>query len=462
MALIGIDIGTSFVKGAVLDLDTQQITHIKRSPFPPPLVSTSPLYREYDPHIILEAVRGLVHELAPLAGTCEGLVMCNQMHGLVFTSPTGEARSTLTTWQDQRVLMPHPSGKGTYFDVMMSRLSADGHRQLGNELRVGLPIGNLFWMRERGELPTDDTMPVSMPDYVLANLCHTTPTTEIINAQSHGALNLETLNWHQGVLAKLGLDQMRWPDIRQHGERVGTMKVAGQEFPCYTPIGDFQCALLGALLSEGELSVNISTGSQVSLLRPQIEFGNFQTRPFFDGNCLITVTTIPAGRALTALIKLLTELADSQGVQLSDPWEYITRAAEAASKPDMRVHLAFYSTPVGDHGEITNIQEGELTVGHLFRAAFESMAANYLTCARRLSPDQAWQQIAFSGGLAQKIALLRQLISEQFGVPYRMAPHTEDTLFGLLALGMAFTGRTRTVQSATKILANATSSTRGQ
>ena len=454
MALIGIDIGTSFIKGAVLDLDTHRIEHIQRSPFPPPLVSASSLYREYDPQVILEAVRGLINDLAPLAAPCEGLVMCNQMHGLVFTTPTGEARSTLTTWQDQRVLMPHPSGKGSYFEVMMSRLSADEHRQLGNELRVGLPIGNCFWLHERGELPGTDIMPVSLPDYVLANLCHTTPTTEIINAQSHGTLNLETSLWHQDVLSNLGLDVLRWPEIRNHGERVGTMMVAGREIPCYTPIGDFQCALLGALLNEGELSVNISTGSQVSLLRPKVEFGNFQTRPFFDGRYLITVTTIPAGRALTALIKLLTELADSQGVSLSDPWEYIIRQAEEVGKTDMGVHLAFFNTPVGDHGEITNIREAELTVGHLFRAAFDNMAANYLTCAQRLSPEQQWQQIAFSGGLAQKIGLLRHLISEQFKVPYRVAPHTEDTLYGLLALGMAFTGRTRTLQSATKILAN--------
>jgi sugar (pentulose or hexulose) kinase len=453
VALIGIDIGTSFVKGAILDLDTHQITHIQRSPFPPPLVSISPLYREYDAQVILDAVRGLVHDLAPFAAPCEGLVMCSQMHGLVFTSPKGEARSSLTTWQDQRVLMPHPSGAGTYFDVLMSRLSANELRQLGNELRVGLPIGNLFWAHERGELPADDTLPVSLPDFVLANLCNTMPTTEIINAQSHGALNLETSAWHQDVLRKLGLDKVRWPEIKRHGERVGTIKVGEQEFPCYTPIGDFQCALLGALLREGELSVNISTGSQVSLLRPQVEFGNFQTRPFFDGDYLITVTTIPAGRALTALIGLLTELATAQGVQLSDPWEYITRAAEAVRKPDMRVHLAFYSTPVGDHGEIANMREVEMTVGHLFRAAFENMAQNYLTCAQRLSPEAAWQQIAFSGGLAQKIGLLRQIISEQFGVPYRMAPHTEDTMFGLLALGMAFTGRTASVREATQVLA---------
>ena len=68
-------------------------------------------------------------------------------------------------------------------------------------------------------------------------------------------------------------------------------------------------AILGALLQRDELSLNISTGSQVSLLKPKVEFGNFQTRPFFDGRFSITITHIPAGRALNALVKLLSELA---------------------------------------------------------------------------------------------------------------------------------------------------------
>jgi hypothetical protein len=102
--------------------------------------------------------------------------------------------------------------------------------------------------------------------------------------------------------------------------------------PCYTPIGDYQCAMVGALLQYGELSLNISTGSQVSLLKPQAEFGNYQTRPFFDGRFLATITHIPAGRSLNLLVKLFSKLAESQKIELADPWPYIARCR--ADRPD--------------------------------------------------------------------------------------------------------------------------------
>src|SRR5207244_7007577 len=122
-----------------------------------------------------------------------------------------------------------------------------------------------------------------------------------------------------------------------------------------------------------------------NLLKPHPEFGPFQTRPFFDGRFLSTVTTIPAGRALNALVKLLFELATAQGIAPDDPWPYIARQAAEVEPPQMLVNLAFYASATGDHGEIADIREAEMTVGHLFRAAFRNMAENYVLCAKRIS-----------------------------------------------------------------------------
>jgi sugar (pentulose or hexulose) kinase len=453
MSFIGIDLGTSFIKGAVLDLDGLRLRHIQRVPFPDALPGLPPLYREFAPQQVLAAARDLFQALLPYAMDCEGLVMCSQMHGLVFTTEKGEPRSNLTTWQDQRVLEPHPSGKGTYFDVMLSRLSPEEVRSLGNELRPGQPVGLLFWLAEHGRLPGPDLVMASLPDFVLAHICDATPVTETTHAMSHGALNLETLDWHTGVISHLGLGGLRWPKIVPHGTVVGEFPLGFRSLPCYTPVGDYQCALAGALLDYGELSLNISTGSQVSLLKPQVEFGNFQTRPFFDGRFLTGITHIPAGRSLNLLVRLLSELPASQGIELSDPWPYITQAAAGVGEPHLRANLAFFNSSCGDHGEITNIREEELTVGHLFRAAFQNMAENYVASALRLSPEKSWRRLVFSGGLAQKIPVLRDLICERFQVDFRMCPTSEDTLLGLLALALVFSRRLPSVELATALLA---------
>jgi sugar (pentulose or hexulose) kinase len=460
MTHIAIDLGTSFIKGAVLDLDALRISHIHREPFPAALPDLPPLHKEVDPQHVLAAVRALLARLIPAAeengGRLDGIVMCTQMHGLVLTTADGQPRSNLTTWQDQRVLEPHPSGRGSYFDVLAGRLTREQIRQLGNELRPGLPIGLLFMWGEQGRLPSADLHLATLPDFVISNLSGTPPSIEASNAMAHGALNLETLQWHDGVIAALGLQDLRWPAIRAHGDVVGALHVDGRAVPFYTPIGDYQCAILGSLLRYRELSLNISTGSQVSLLRPGPEFGDFQTRPFFDGRYLSTITHVPAGRALTDLVRLFSELAEAQGVTLADPWGYIGQAAAAAGPTRMKANLAFFNSSCGDRGSFTDVREEELTVGHIFRAAFQNMTDNYRACASRISPDHEWESLVFSGGLAQRFPVLRDLIVEQFGdgsaAPYRMCPSAEDTLLGLLALSLAFTGRAPSVEAAAATL----------
>ncbi len=63
MSFSGIDLGTSFIKGAVLDLDDLEIRHIQRLPFPNRLASPNPLFCEFDPDQIVSAVRNFIGEL---------------------------------------------------------------------------------------------------------------------------------------------------------------------------------------------------------------------------------------------------------------------------------------------------------------------------------------------------------------------------------------------------------------
>jgi sugar (pentulose or hexulose) kinase len=446
MAFLALDLGTSFIKGAVVDADALTIQHIQRVPFPDPIPNQPALFCEIAPYQIINATRDLIARLAPHAPDCEGVVMCGQMQGLVLTDERAMPRSNYISWRDQRALMPHPSGAGTYFDAMMARVSTDERRATGSEWRPSLPISALFWLAERGELPRD-AIPSSLTDFVIAHLCETTPTIHPTNASVHGVLDLARNDWERDVIARLGLASLRFPLVQRTGTIVGWLTLNGKRVPCYSPVGDQQCALTGALLRECELSINISTGSQVALLMPRLQFGDYQTRPFFDSKYLNIVTHIPAGRALAALVDLLTEIPRACGIEL-DAWEYIARVAAQIRATDLCVDLAFFASAVGARGAIQNIHEDNLTVGNLFRAAFENMAENYFACAQRLAPERAWERIVFSGGLAQKFESLREIVAEKFGAPYRVCPASEDTLFGLLLLARVYSGRAASVAQA--------------
>ena len=188
----------------------------------------------------------------------------------------------------------------------------------------------------------------------------------------------------------------------------------------------------------------MSTGSQGSRLSAHFEPGPYQTRPYFSGQLLNTITHVPAGRSLNVLIDFITEWSRaSSGSVNGDPWEYVmeqaarVRAGGAVDGP--RVDLAFF-------------------VGHLFAGAFDAMAENYQQLVRRLCPQRDWSRIVLSGGLVQRIEQLREGIirrlSERPGpdadrttdadadssnrldaargqVEYRLALNAEETLTGL-------------------------------
>lgn len=435
---IGIDIGTTFLKGAVLDLDDLQITEIRRTPAPAVRPGLPRRHHELDPDAVVMALRAMIDGMLPLAPRCAGIVLCTQMHSMVLVSRAGLPLTGVATWLDQRVLDPLPSG-GTYFDQLAARLGPQLRRELGNELRPGLPLGTLFWLAEHGELPAGATA-LTLADLALTRFCGAPFGVELTNAAATGALDVARGVWHAGAIAATQLGAVGWPPITPLGEPAGAYTSGGRAIPCYRAVGDAQCALLGAGLAPGELSINVATGSQVSVLRPAPAPGDFQTRPYFDGQALSTITGIPAGRALNVLVGLLGELAAAHGAPVAEPWPYLLRAAEDAPDSELRVQLGFFGGAEGEAGAITGIGEANLTAGGLFRAAFRQMAANYEAAALRLQPDRSWRQVVLSGGLAHQSRLLRELIAARLAAPVRLAP-AEDTLSGLLALALVCAGR---------------------
>ena len=444
MSFLGLDIGTSFIKAAVLKPETCQLEHVRRVSFPDPLCTGNPHRCEYEPMAIVSAVRVLIDQLVPHSSDCEGLMICAQMHGLVLMNGKREAVSNCITWRDERALEEHPSGLGSYFDAILECLTPEVRAQLGNELLPARPICFLYWLNQQRKLE-DGLIPLSLPDFVVSTLCGSDPGVEATNASAYGSFNLETFDWHRGLIGTLGLGHLCWPRLRHEGDVVGYLKLGSKTVPCYTPVGDAQAALVGALLGEEELSLNVATGAQVSRLTNSLELGEYQTRPYFDRKFLHTFSHPPGGRVLNVLVDLVTELAE-QNENRPDPWAYIVHATEQVHETDLDVDLKLFSETGNVRGKISNICSDNLSVGHLFRAAFRRMAESYYRCALKLWPEKSWKGLVFSGGLACKLSALREETRKRFGSPFRLTPESEDTLFGLLILGSLFSGKAKSLE----------------
>ncbi len=437
MRFIGIDVGASFIKGAVLDPGQERVERVARRPFPAFTPGLPKLYREVPITPILLAVREVAEELAQLAPDCGGLLVCGQMHGAAFVSEHGETISNFISWQDQRARLLAPGRDISCMQALLELVPPAVRQTTGNELtRQGTTLSILFAMRMLGQSWNRDAVVCSLPDCIVAGLCGSAPVTEPTNAAGCGFMHLEQGTWHLELLQSLGLGDVRPACIVPTCTQAGTVVLAGKEIPCYVAIGDQQAALLGADLQTDELSLNIATGSQVSLLAQDPQAGEYQVRPFFGGRYLRTITHLPAGRSLNLLMRMFTELSgdEDNDVLSSQTWTRLERLAVAAGDSDLSVDLSFYTTALGELGSICNIREDNFSAGGLFRASLQSMAHNYYKCACRLSPQRTWHRIAFSGGLIQKSALLRKCIMDRFECPSRISADVDETLMGLMRM----------------------------
>lgn len=431
MKFIGIDIGSTSLKAGLLDLASQTVSDVRLQPFPAPISGLPAAWFEVDADVVVARVRRLLGELLSDSGSCRGIVACSQMGGVVLADSSGRAVTNYLSWRDQRSLEACGRG-GTWFEELRRRTTDNDWNVIGHELKPGSAVSLLFWLSENSLRPHDATQAMSLGEYVVARLCDAPPKTEPTLAL--GTFNLDTHTWHRDWFERLEFGNLRWPELSSFDQVAGTYSDGAIRVPCFPVVGDHQAALLGAELGERELSINISTGSQVSLLASTWQSGDYQTRPFFEGQFLNTVTHLPAGRSLNALIDLLCELSRAEGHPVRDPWNVIAREVEQCAATELDVNLAFFASAVGDRGHIANICLEDLSVGSLFRAAFQHMADNYERCADRLSPARAWNRIVLSGGLPQKLPLLRNLIAERFRCPIRIVETPEETLQGLLRL----------------------------
>ena len=433
MSFIGIDLGASFLKGAWLDPGSRTVSNVVRIPFPPFLSGLPRLHREVRPEAIVTAVKSLVSDLLALQpGPCRGLLMCGQMHGFVLVDAAGQPQSNFISWQDRRSTETKTGNGRTYHEHAREALGPQTVIALGNEFRPGIAADTLYTIKQQGRIPSNCVV-VSLVDYVAAALTGGNLVTEATNAAASGLLAVDSCRWHSVAIKALELDQISMPDIQSAYEQVGKFVFKELKIPVYTPIGDQQAALLGIGLQLGELSLNVATGSQVSVLVDDPAPGPWQLRPYFHGLWLRTVTHLPAGRALNCLIKLCSELPADQGTPLVDAWHQVTKLSASAKPSTIKANLNFFPTPYGSEGSLSQLREEEMTVGDIFRAAFQCMAWNYQRAAERIAPE-GYKCLVFSGGLVQKLEPLREEIVSCLGPCYRLPLEQEDTMMGLLSL----------------------------
>lgn len=449
MNFIGIDIGASFIKGALFDLDNLIIKNINKYPAPTPGNRLTSRF-EIDVKNYEKLVMKLILELLRSGLDVSGIVFSTQMHGMVLTDSRLNALTGFIGWQDQR-LNEISSGNETWLSKLNKKLAGIDTRETGISLRSGIMGATLFWLKENGYLKQKARAMV-LGDYIVAKLTNGESMIDPTNACGSGLFNVRKNQWELNILNALGIKQNLLPKIVKTGTMIGKFKYKNKKIPVFVSSGDMQAAVLGSFVRNKEFCINIGTGSQISVISEKFRKGSFDVRSYFDKKLLLTKTHIPAGRSLNVIIKFIKEIGkDIYGVD-KDPWKKLIKVSSKVKNTEgLVVSTSFFkgnAMGVGS-GRIVNITESNLTIGNIFYSALSDMTENYFKFFNILGGTN-FSNIVLTGGVARSIPLIQKLIRKRFIGKVQLAPIEEETLTGLLILSLYINENFNSIEEASK------------
>lgn len=460
---IGVDIGASFIKGALLNLDNLSINHITKFPAPTIVVtkqkSTSPFLRyeiNADRHVHLteQIIKTL---LSNAHGNVDGIVFSSQMHGMVLVNYDHRPLTPFIGWQDERSLEVFNVNGKTWMDMFKEKVKDVDTTNTGITLRAGLSGLTMFWLAQQGMLrkyPRSQMM--FLGDYVAVALTGGKHIAHPSHACGSALFNVKNNQWDHSILKVLGIEVANMPFVVKTGEVVGNYQHQRRSIPIYVSVGDLQAAVAGGLLVKQQLSINIGTGSQASFIEGEFHAGAYDIRSYFDNQFLYTVTHIPAGRALNVVVNFLSDIGEKFFTQRrkDDIWRELVELVKKKEGSDgVLARITFFknNTPGFDSGFWQGITEKNWTVENMFYAALENMAENYWAAVQRFGNKRKFKEIVLSGGLVRKALALQRVIKDRFGLKTKMAESEEETLTGLLLVSLVCVEYTSTVSESSEL-----------
>ncbi|MDR2304859.1 MAG: hypothetical protein LBE10_09770 [Treponema sp.] len=452
MFWLGIDAGSSFVKAALLDPGSGAVREGRSIPAPDFLDAgnfssgKAPLSyssrREISVDVLAETVQALIGAYAEKF-PIEGILFSVQMHGFELYSPCdGRAVTNYVTWQDRRAF---GSGGGTAAKI--SEIAGGELRRNGVILNNSHSLSPLVHFLEE-EKPAGPLAFALLGDALIRRLTGQVIPIHPTEAASTGMYDLEGRDWNRRLSDVLSLGKIEFPPVAEKREPAAYFRPAkGKEIPMYLPVGDHQAAILGSGATAGSMVINIGTGGQICWVDNGLVFGPYETRPFFSGLSLRTLSDLPSGRSLSALVDFFWDIGknvfDLEGEDSREFREKINALAEKAVEAGGKLPAMDMNFFDREGGAIRGITADKLSAGNLTAAAYTAMADAAFDGYKRLEPGGAKPaSLIGAGGVLLRTPLLRGMISRRFGMPLRSALHPEDVMYGLLKLGRWHAGYT--------------------
>ena len=429
--LIGLDIGTTSISAVAVDASTGALLRAVTVPNDSVLPSPDGVSRLQAPARIAKTALALKEALAAEFSPVAAIGVTGQMHGILYLDRAGRAVSPLYTWQDGRGNLP--CGESTY----AAQLSA----RSGYALASGFGLVTHFINREQSLVPAEAVTFCTIQDYIAMLLTgRETPLLHASNGASFGCYDLAAQAFDRSAMEKAALDESFLPAM------TAETAVIGQDdgVPVAAAIGDNQASVLGSLREDGDILVNIGTGSQVSaVVSAPAPFPAGAVRPYVDGRFLLAGSPLCGGRAYALLHRFFTQCAERFDGDGRDVYGVMnTMAAEQLEDHTLTVDPRFCGTRNDPalRGTVSSISEDNFTPEQLTRGVLWGMADELHELYRQMPLSAPAVGLVGSGNGIRKNPVLRQYLEEQFGLRLKLPAHREEAAFGAAVFAAAASG----------------------
>ncbi len=443
MYYIGIDIGSTYVKSVLIDMEAGKARQEQRFPAPAKRELKNRRCFEISAEELLAMVRTQAECFADLYEDIKGVILSTQMHGFVYCTEGREDR--YISWQDMRCL-DRKNEQETYMDSLAADISRQDMENHGVYIKPSLGLCNLYTLLEEEDLPRDGEL-FTLGSYIIAGLtgenrCH------IMNAAPLGLADVKNCCWDKPLLERLGFHQIRLPKLAESDTEIcGFWSYKGTEIPVYPDFGDQQCAILGSMTRQRDAVINIATASQVSVTTKEFRPGPYEIRPYFGNQYINTISNMPSGRNLDVLIDFLGEFyqrLSGQKAEKTDLWKAALQGYDGQAD-GLLADMSFYALPdKRQGGEIRGITNVNLNTEHLFAAAFENMADTYWEHIKKLAEEEEIQRLVCAGGVSWKRPELLKKIGERSGKLCTLSAVPDEALNGLYRIALLCEGSCQT------------------